>query len=276
MQVRTFRPNRDPETPSATPTVTSTTPTVLGEESSSRSLIAQFQRFTENVPGADPLTLQTVEVVSDSTEGRALVSVGKGDFRVSRIPSTGELGVLEVRAPPAPPLHPRLCTPTFAPRLSAAPLRRASPPPHTPLRLRPASPPPPPPPAILFRSLPLLLCEKLSLPPSERFNLCKSNPLQGFHKVEVDGEGQPASKMPAPLRWSPAFLDPSLRISREADGTFSVYSKARVLVMCHACGVHTHTTRKTAHHTPLPPGHLGGLGRHAGCHRAACRDASGA
>jgi len=116
--------------------------TGYGEESSSRSLIAQFQRFTENVPGADPLTLQTVEVVSDSTEGRALVSVGKGDFRVSRIPSTGELGVLE-----------------------------------------------------------------------------------GFHKVEVDGEGQPASKMPAPLRWSPAFLDPSLRISREADGTFSVYSK---------------------------------------------------
>jgi len=116
--------------------------TGYGEESSSRSLIAQFQRFTENVPGADPLTLQTVEVVSDSKEGRALVSVGKGDFRVSRIASTGELGVLE-----------------------------------------------------------------------------------GFHKVEVDGQGQPASRMPAPLRWSPAFLDPSLRISREADGTFSVYSK---------------------------------------------------
>ena len=275
MGVRTFRPNRDPETPTATPTVTptvtSTTPTVLGEESSSRSLIAQFQRFTENVPGADPLTLQTVEVLSDSKEGRALVSVGKGDFRVSKIPSTGELGVLEVRPPPAPPLHPQLC---------ASPLRLASRP-----RLSASSHPSPPPPrlpasvsspSILFRSLPLLLCEKLSLPSSERFNLSKSNPLQGFHKVEVDGEGQPASKMPAPLRWSPAFLDPSLRISREADGTFSVYSKARVLVMCHACGVHTHTTRKTAHHTHLPPGHSGGLGRHAGCHRAACRDASGA
>lgn len=135
-------------------------------------------------------------------------------------------------------------------------MRLASPP-----RLSASSHPSPPPPrlpasvsspSILFRSLPLLLCEKLSLPSSERFNLSKSNPLQGFHKVEVDGEGQPASKMPAPLRWSPAFLDPSLRISREADGTFSVYSKARVLVMCHACGVHTHTTRKTAHHTHPP------------------------
>ena len=154
MGVRTFRPNRDPETPTATPTVTptvtSTTPTVLGEESSSRSLIAQFQRFTENVPGADPLTLQTVEVLSDSKEGRALVSVGKGDFRVSKIPSTGELGVLEVRPPPAPPLPPRLCTPSFAPRLCASPLGRAFPPPHTPLRLRPASPPPSPPPPSSF------------------------------------------------------------------------------------------------------------------------------
>ena len=138
MGVRTFRPNRDPETPSATPTVTSTTPTVLGEESSSRSLIAQFQRFTENVPGADPLTLQTVEVLSDSKEGRALVAVGKGDFRVSKIPSTGELGVLEVRASPAPPLHPHLALRlASAPRLSAPPLRPASPP-----CLSASSPPP--------------------------------------------------------------------------------------------------------------------------------------
>ena len=154
MGVRTFRPNRDPETPTATPTVTptvtSTTPTVRGEESSSRSLIAQFQRFTENVPGADPLTLQTVEVLSDSKEGRALVSVGKGDFRVSKIPSTGELGVLEVRAPPAPPLHPRLCTTTIAPRLCASPLRGAFS-----ASLHPSPPPPrlpasAPPPATLF------------------------------------------------------------------------------------------------------------------------------
>ena len=27
------------------------------------------------------------------------------------------------------------------------------------------------------------------------------------------------------MRWSPAFLDSGLRISREEDGTFSVYSK---------------------------------------------------
>ena len=148
-----------------------------------------------------------------------------------------------------------LCTPTL---LCVSPLRLASPPRLSALPLRPASlppprPPPSPPPVVHFRSLPLHLCEKPFLPPSKRFHLCKSNLLQGFHKVEVDGEGQPASKMPAPLRWSPAFLDPSLRISREADGTFSVYSKARMLVMCHACGVHTHATRKTAHHPHLPP-----------------------
>lgn len=47
---------------------------------------------------ADELPLFGRQVVSDSKEGRALVSVGKGDFRVSRIASTGELGVLEVRA----------------------------------------------------------------------------------------------------------------------------------------------------------------------------------
>lgn len=116
--------------------------TGYGEESSSRSLLAQFQRYTEQVEGGDPLTLQTVEVVGDAREGRALLAVGKGDFRVSKTPSTGELGVLE-----------------------------------------------------------------------------------GFHKVEVDGLGQPATKMPSPVRWSTAFLDPSLRISREADGTVSVYSK---------------------------------------------------
>ena len=98
----------------------------------------------------------------------------------------------------------RLCTPTFAPRLS---------PPHAPPRLI----------SSYCATLP-----KPSFIPSERFHLCSAIPSQGFHKVEVDGLGQPATKMPSPVRWSTAFLDPSLRISREADGTVSVYSKARV------------------------------------------------
>ena len=95
--------------------------TLPGEESSSRSLLAQFQRYTEQVEGGDPLTLQTVEVVGDAREGRALLAVGKGDFRVSKTPSTGELGVLEARASPAPPLHPHLCAPPLSAARSALP-----------------------------------------------------------------------------------------------------------------------------------------------------------
>ena len=71
--------------------------------------------------GGDPLTLQTVEVVGDAREGRALLAVGKGDFRVSKTPSTGELGVLEARASPAPPLHPDLCAPPLSAARSAPP-----------------------------------------------------------------------------------------------------------------------------------------------------------
>ena len=97
-------------------------PTIPGEESSSRSLLAQFQRYTEPVEGGEPITLQTVEVVGDAREGRALVAVGKGDFRVSKTPSTAELGVLEVRASPAPPLHPHLCAPPLSAARSAPPL----------------------------------------------------------------------------------------------------------------------------------------------------------
>ena len=100
-------------------------------------------------------------------------------------------------------------------------LRRSAPPPLRPASLRrtlrPASSPPT-----------AQLCLNPSFIPSERFHLCSAIPSQGFHKVEVDGLGQPATKMPSPVRWSTAFLDPSLRISREADGTVSVYSKARV------------------------------------------------
>ena len=95
--------------------------TLPGEESSSRSLLAQFQRYTEQVEGGDPLTLQTVEVVGDAREGRALLAVGKGDFRVSKTPSTGELGVLEARASPAPPLPPHLCAPPLSAARSAPP-----------------------------------------------------------------------------------------------------------------------------------------------------------
>jgi hypothetical protein len=111
------------------------------------------------VPGADPLTLQTVEVVSDSREGRALVSVGKGDFRVSKTPSTGELGVLEVRASPALPLHPHLCTSPL--RLAPAPRPCASPL-SPPFRLLLT------PPLRLPAPRPRLLPPFSSLPPSPR------------------------------------------------------------------------------------------------------------
>jgi len=48
--------------------------------------------------------------------------------------------------------------------------------------------------------------------------------MEGFHKLEVDGELLRAT-LPSPVRWSPAFLDQGFRISKEEDGTFSVYSK---------------------------------------------------
>ena len=117
--------------------------------------------------------------------------------------------------------------------------------------LRPSAPCPPP---LHYTPthglLPFSVTRSLRFPPNTSPSvhiLC-----QGFHKVEVDGEGRSAAAMPAPLRWSPTFLDPSLRISREADGTFSVYSKACIRVMCthpydvHAYGLHTRAAGRMA------------------------------
>ena len=233
---------------------TPTAPTTLGEESSSRSLLAQFQRYTEQVEGGDPLTLQTVEVVGDAREGRALLAVGKGDFRVSKTPSTGELGVLEARASPAPPLHPRLCAPPLcAPPLSAA----RSAPPHL-----------------------LLLRTFASTPPSllPNASICALPSLRrASTRLRLMAWGNPRPRCHPPCDGLP--LSSTLRCASPARRTApsaSTPRRACVMLLCHACGVHTRTTRKTAHHSHLPPAHSGGAGRHAGCHRAACRDAGGA
>ena len=58
--------------------------------------------------------------------------------------------------------------------------------------------------------------------------------------------------MPSPVRWSTAFLDPSLRISREADGTVSVYSKARVRYAALPCMWRAYAY-KEEDGTPLTP-----------------------
>ena len=147
------------------------------------------------------------------------------------------------------PRHPHLC----APPLSAA----RSAPPHL-----------------------LLLRTFASTPPSllPNASICALPSLRrASTRLRLMAWGNPRPRCHPPCDGLP--LSSTLRCASPARRTApsaSTPRRACVMLLCHACGVHTRTKRKTAHHSHLPPAHSGGAGRHAGCHRAACRDTGGA
>ena len=55
-------------------------------------ILAHYQSFTKNQPGSVLPTIQTVEVVSDTKAGRAILATMSGDFYVGKLQATGMLG----------------------------------------------------------------------------------------------------------------------------------------------------------------------------------------